>query len=242
VLPFAITIAVALAATALVGLVVLCASRAASRHGPVTVEGIEAEVLLEIALRGGLARDRAIEIVRGLVDADRGKRGRIDIASWVEQYAKLAPRERRERLLENAVRVAMESGTTIGLPQYDALVEMTFGLGFHSDALARLRQKHGFDYVDWAKHGRPRSADRGGGATPLFDAARKQDDAANLTVLGLSRGASRHEVAAAYRRLASECHPDRFHDAPSEERATAAERFRVVTHAYEELLAERSGD
>ena len=240
--PFAIVIAAALIATAGVGLAVLRASRAQSSRGPVTVEEIEAELILEVALRGELARDVAIGVVRRFLDVEVGKRGRVDITSWAEQHAKLASRERREELLEHAVLAAMESGGTIGIQQYDALVELTFGLGFHSDALARLHQKHRFDYVDWAKHGRPRGADRGGGATPLCDAARGQDPSANLAALGLTHGASRHDVVAAYRRLASECHPDRFHESPAEERAAAEERFRVVTRAYEELLAERSAD
>lgn len=241
-LPIAIIIAAALAASALVGMAVVRATRETSGRGPVTVETIEAELLLEVALRGEMPVDRALVVVKRFVEAECGKRGRIDIASWLEQYAKLAASDRRERFLESAVLVAMESGTTIALPQYDTLVELTFGLGFHSDALARLRQKHGFDYVDWAKHGRPRDADRGGGATPMFDAARGQDASANLETLGLAHGASRHDVAAAYRRLALECHPDRFHESTAEERTAAAERFRAVTRAYEELLAVTSTD
>lgn len=241
-LPIAIIIAAALVASTVVGLLVVRSSRAAERQGPVTVERIEAELLLELALRGELAGEDAIAVVRRFVDAECGRRGRIDMASWIEQYVRLAPKERREALLECAVLVAMESGTTVALPQYDALVELTFGLGFHSDALARLRQKHGFDYVDWAKHGRPRGADRGGGATPLFDAARGQDAAANLAALGLAQGAGRQDIVAAYRRLALECHPDRFHESSADERTAAAERFRSVTRAYEELLAERSMD
>ncbi len=243
VLPFAITVALALLATGLVGVVVFRGARAAaSRGGPVGAESIEAEVLLELALRGGGRSEAARDVVRRHVDADCGARGRIDITSWLEQYVKLVSRDRKDWLLDTAVRVAMEGGATIGLPQYDALVEIAFGLGFHSDALARLRQKHGFDYVDWAKHGRPREADRGGGATPLFDSARRQDHEANLMSLGLEAGASRQEVIVAYRRLASECHPDRFHDATERERTDAAERFRTITRAYEELLVERPGD
>jgi hypothetical protein len=242
-LPFVITIALALTATVLVGVVVLRAAKAAGASGgAVTPAMIEAEVLLEVALRGGVDRERAMASVRRHSSADCGSRGRIDISSWLEQYVRLVPPARREELLERAVIVSMEGGASIGLAQYDALVEVAFCLGFHSDALARLRQKHGFDYVDWAKHGRPREADRGGGATPLFDVERRHDGDANLRLLGLARGASRHDVIAAYRRLATECHPDRFHESSEEARVEAAARFREITRAYEELIAGTPGD
>lgn len=242
-LPFVITVALALFATVLIGVVLLREARASAGRGAVTPEKIEAEVLLEVALRGGMARESAMAAVRRHSPAECGRRGRIDITSWLEQYVKLVAAERKEQLLESAVVVAMEGGGPIGIAQYDALVEVAFGLGFHSDALARLRQKHGFDYVDWAKHGRPREADRGGGgATPLFDAVRRHDGNANLGLLGLGHGASRQDVIAAYRRLALECHPDHFHDASDEARAEAAERFREITRAYEELIAGSPGD
>lgn len=241
--PFVITVALALLATAAIGVVVVRGARdAAARGGAVTPELIEAEVLLEVALRGDLGRDRALESVRKFTGAQCGKRGRIDVSSWLDQYVKLVPDERRERLLDWAVRIAMEGGPVIGLAQYDALVEVAFGLGFHSDALARLRRKHGFDYVDWAKHGRPREADRGGGATSLFDGSGAQRGETDLEILGLSRSASRQDVIAAYRRLALECHPDRFHDADEDARAAAAERFRTITRAYEALIASSPGD
>jgi DnaJ like chaperone protein len=76
----------------------------------------------------------------------------------------------------------------------------------------------------------------------MFDAGVRQGASANFAALGLPPGASRQEVVAAYRRLASECHPDRFHESSDEERSAAAERFRLVTRAYEELLAERGAD
>jgi len=241
--PFVITVVLALLATATIGVVVVRGARdAASRGGAVTTERIEAEVLLEVALRGDLGRDRALQSVARFTDAECGKRGRIDVSSWLEQYVLLVPAERRERLLEWAVQIAMEGGPVIGLPQYDALVEVAFGLGFHSDALARLRQKHGFDYIDWAKHGRPREADRGGGATSLFDGSSLRSGEANPETLGPERDASRPDVNAAYRALRLECHPDRFHDASDEARATAAERFRTITRAYEELIASGPGD
>ena len=105
----------------------------------------------------------------------------------------------------------------IPLRQYAALLDLSFGLGFHTDALARLREIYGFEYVDHAKDARPRSADRGGGGAPLFvrDAARPSRSCSGI--LGLSGEATRQEVGAAYRKLVAQHHPDRFHGAPPEE-------------------------
>lgn len=51
------------------------------------------------------------------------------------------------------------------------------------------------------------------------------------STLGVSRGASEDEVKKAYRKLAKELHPDRNKDNPK-----AAERFSIVTQAYDLLM------
>lgn len=53
--------------------------------------------------------------------------------------------------------------------------------------------------------------------------------------LGLEPTATDEEVRAAFRRLASENHPDRVASRPSSEAEAAARRFREVKEAYEEL-------
>ncbi len=50
--------------------------------------------------------------------------------------------------------------------------------------------------------------------------------------LGVERDASESEIRQAFRRLALECHPDRFAD---EKRAAAEERFQVITEAFNVL-------
>lgn len=52
------------------------------------------------------------------------------------------------------------------------------------------------------------------------------------TVLGVGREASREELRAAYRRLASVLHPDRLATAPAAERRAAEERLQEVGEAY----------
>lgn len=52
------------------------------------------------------------------------------------------------------------------------------------------------------------------------------------TVLGVGRDASREELRAAYRRLASVLHPDRLATAPASERRAAEERLQQVGEAY----------
>jgi DnaJ like chaperone protein len=60
-------------------------------------------------------------------------------------------------------------------------------------------------------------------------------------VLGLEPGSSEEEVRSAYRRLASECHPDRFSSLGPEFVRAAEERFKILQEAYEEVRRRRSG-
>ncbi len=213
----------------------------ARAKGLVGREQIEAQILNEIALRGAASPEearRAVQSARGL---DVGDFGRIDLRSWVARYADLSGSEDRLRLLESAVATAMETGGEFPLEQYSGLIDISFGLGFHSDALARLREKFGFEYVDWAKNARPREADRGGGGAPLFE-KRQEDLSAQLALLGLSPRATRQDIVVAYRRLAAESHPDRFHAVSSEAQQAASDRFREITRAYETLLAAHASD
>jgi outer membrane receptor protein involved in Fe transport len=157
------------------------------------------------------------------------------VASWAETYARATTPPQRHALLESAVKLVAAHTGPIPLRQYAALLDLSFGLGFHTDALARLRETYGFQYVDHAKDARPRSADRGGGATPLFDRSQRAQPEL-LGILGLSGDPTRQEVGAAYRKLAARHHPDRFHGASLEEQNAAAARFIELTRAYEELL------
>jgi len=54
-------------------------------------------------------------------------------------------------------------------------------------------------------------------------------------VLGLKPDAKPAEVKRAYRALAKQCHPDRFHSMPYETRALAEEKFRRLHEAYERI-------
>jgi hypothetical protein len=163
------------------------------------------------------------------------RRAAIDIGSWAEAYARRASADERRSLLERAAGIAIGTTPVIPLAQYDALLELAFGLGYHPDALARLRARYRFEYVDHAKKGRPRSADRAGGAT-LFRSEEPGERERLLGVLRLDREPTRGEIVAAWRRLAAESHPDRFHGLEGEERDRAAARFIELTEACERLL------
>jgi DnaJ-class molecular chaperone len=56
-------------------------------------------------------------------------------------------------------------------------------------------------------------------------------------VLEIEGGADRQAIISAYRRLAAQHHPDRFHDRTSDEQREASARFIEITRAYETLLA-----
>lgn len=198
-------------------------------------DSVAASILFQILAAGGIAADEALrQVRRGAGLAAPVTRG-IDVTNWAETYARAATLQQRSALLENAVMLIAATPGPIPLRQYAALLDLSFGLGFHTDALARLREIYGFEYVDHAKDGRPRSADRGGGGAPLFDRSQRARPEL-LGVFGLSGEVTRQEIGTAYRKLAAQHHPDRFHGAPQEEQNAAAARFIELTRAYEELL------
>jgi hypothetical protein len=198
-------------------------------------DSVAASLLVQILIAGGTAADEALrQVRRGAGLAAPITRG-VDVTNWAETYARSATREQRASLLETAVQLIAASKGPIPLRQYAALLDLSFGLGFHTDALARLRETYGFEYVDHAKDARPRSADRGGGGTPLFDRVQRARPEL-LGILGLTGEVTRQEISAAYRKLVAQAHPDRFHGSPEEERRAAAARFIELTRAYEELL------
>lgn len=197
---------------------------------------IAASILYQVLITGGLSPDDALrELRRGAGLGARVTRG-VDLTNWGESYASFASPQERAQLLETAVQFAAARRGPVPLRQYAALLDLSFALGFHTDALARLREKYGFEYIDHAKDARPREADRGGGATPLFvrDETRTVEF---LRVLEIEGTPTRQTIITAYRRLVAQHHPDRFHDAPEELQRSEATRFIELTRAYEQLLA-----
>ena len=197
---------------------------------------IAASILHQVLVAGDVPSDEALRRVR----RDAGLAARVtpsvDVASWGETYAQASSEQQRRWLLEAAVQLAASRKGAIPLQQYNALLDLSFSLGFRTDALARLREKYGFEYVDHAKDARPREADRAGGATPLF-VREELDTRELLLVLEIEGTPTRQEIISAYRRLASQHHPDRHLDEPGEAQETAAARFIEITKAYERLLA-----
>ena len=196
---------------------------------------IAASLLFQLTLYGGVPAADALRMVRRIGGIPAPVTPGIDISNWAERFAQVSTPEQRSRLLETAVQIVAEPGTPVPLRQYSALLDLSFSLGFQTDALARLRERYGFDYVDPAKYGRPRSADRAGGGAPLF-VREKPNESELLRVLGIEGSASRQTIITAYRKLAAQHHPDRFFGEPEEAQTSAAARFIEITQAYEALL------
>lgn len=194
-----------------------------------------ASILFQIIRAGGAAPAEAHKLTARQLRFTAPIVEPIDISSWAQRFARVSDGQERMDLLDLCVRSAMLLSRTFPLAQYSALLDLSFGLGFQTDALARLRERHGFHFVDHAKQGRPRAADRAGGSTPLFE-RQGVERGPLLQVLGLGPEVSRHELVSAYRRLAAIHHPDRFHEASAEERSRAAARFIEISRAYETLL------
>jgi hypothetical protein len=222
------------------GLAVLIA-RSEGPPSPATGPGrdlIAASIIHHLLCLGGDTPDAAARRLRAIGRMAPVTAG-IDITSWGERYRRLASREASALLLEHAIAAIIDQHRVIPLVQYSAILELNFALGFQTDSLFRLRDRFAFDYVDHARHARPLEADRGGSGAALFDRARGDDSTKLLAVLGLREPVDRQGIIAAYRRLASEFHPDHHFDEPAEVQAAAAARFIVVTDAYERLLTIR---
>jgi DnaJ-domain-containing protein 1 len=197
---------------------------------------IAASILFQVMIAGGASPEEAIRQIRRSAGLAARITPGVDLTSWGATFAAASSSADREQLLETAVQLAAAREGPIPLRQYAALLDLSFALGFHTDALARMREKYGFDYVDHAKDARPREADRGGGATPMFvrDETRTVEW---LRVLEIEGTPTRQVIIAAYRRLAQQHHPDRFHGAPDDLLEREAARFIELTRAYEQLMA-----
>ena len=196
---------------------------------------IAVSLLVNLLVAGGTPPDIAKGEVRRGAGLAAPITSSIDIVSWSERFAKLASAEQRSWLLDTAVRLVATRKTPVPLRQYSALLDLSFGLGFQTDALAKLRDVYGFDYVDYAKDARPQSADRGGVSTPFYSRDQRQTSEL-LLILGLEAPASRAGIIAAYRKLAAQHHPDKVFGEPAETQNAAAARFIEITRAYETLL------
>lgn len=198
---------------------------------------IAASILHQILVAGGMRSAEALRHLRRHAAVGARVMTDIDVASWGESYVRISSEQQRAALLETAVRLLSERNEPVPLPQYSALLDLSFSLGFHTDALARLRERYGFDYIDHAKDGRPAHADRSGGATPLFVAA-TVDRRQLLRTLEIDAASpDRQMIISAYRRLVARHHPDKIVDRSEAAQKTASARFIEITRAYEQLLA-----
>jgi DnaJ-domain-containing protein 1 len=212
-------------------------AEAARRNAPAGPDKITCAILVEIARAGGAseAESKALAAAHGPCEPWPGLES-VDITDCGEAFARRATEGERWALLEAAVRLAVAMNATIPPRQYHALQDLSFGLGFHADALARLRARWRFEYADYARMSRPRSADRAA-AVSFGRPVTSEEKAALMKILGLHGELERAALVSAYRRLAGAHHPDRFHDQGTDARETAARRFIELTEAYEKLLA-----
>jgi hypothetical protein len=194
---------------------------------------IAASLLFHVVSLGGVSNEVAMREVRRASGIAAPITSGIDVTNWGESYARISSAEQRASLLEIAVQLVASRGTLVPLRQYVALLDLSFALGFQTDALAKLREQYEFDYVDHAKDGRPREADRGAGRVTFFE----RDERELLRVLQIEGPVTRAAIISAYRRLVAQHHPDRFHSASQGEQEAAAARFIEITRAYEILLA-----
>jgi DnaJ domain len=204
---------------------------------PRELDRLAATILFQLLLFGGIPAEEARREIRRRAGLMGQVTDGIDVGNWGESFARITTPQQRAWLLDMAVQCVAARSTPVPLRQYSGLLDLSFALGFQTDALARLRERYGFQYVDHAKNARPRDADRACGAAPLFVREGGSERAELLWTLGLEAGsASRRTIIAAYRGLAAQHHPDRFHLETAEVQSAAAARFIEITKAYERLL------
>jgi len=233
-----------LAGSALAGIVGGLLSRAASRDSrkgskiaaATDLDHVAGSIVFSVARLGGGRSDAEIASVVIKETGFGGPFDSIDPGAWASSFRRRADRESCRNLLENAVKTSVAVTQVIPLIQYNALLDLSFVLGFQTDALARLRARYRFNHIDYARDRRPRDAEESG--RQVFYRRNPDEIKSFLTELGLTELGERSELISAYRLLAGEVHPDRFHDASEEERSAAADRFIRLTEAYEGLLAE----
>lgn len=204
------------------------ASRGEDDPRPPQRDSVAASLLFHVVQAGGVGDDEALrQIRRGTGIAAPVTRG-IDVTNWAESYARHATPEQRRSLLETAVQLVAAREKPVPLRQYAALLDLSFGLGFQTDALARLRQTYGFEYVTVEDRRSRLSKDPETGTGRI---ARPPHE-----LLGVPARPTRQELSAAYRKLVVQHHPDRFHGSSAGEQDRAAAKFIEITRAYEELL------
>jgi hypothetical protein len=133
-------------------------------------------------------------------------------------------------------------GLSYLISPYDLFPDLFVGVGWIDDLIILgllwwylyVYRKRRYSYES------PSSGPRGGPYAQ--DAERDKADTRNAsgpkdpyTVLGLSRGASAQEIREAYRRLASQYHPDKVIHLGHEFRELAEIRFKEIQAAYQEL-------
>jgi hypothetical protein len=237
-----IMLAVGVGLAASVAITFAAAQREAEKRGAAQANvapdrnRIAASILFNLLTSGGTPAETAMGAIRRGAGLAGPITSAIDIANWSERFARIASPEQRSWLLDTAVRLVADRTTPVPLRQYSALLDLSFALGFQTDALARLREVYGFDYVDHAKEARPRGADRAGISSPLY--SRDQRETTELLrVLGVESPATRAGIIAAYRKLVAQHHPDKVFGETAEVQREAAARFIEITRAYETLLS-----
>ena len=125
---------------------------------PRDLEGLATSILYQLLLLGGVGPDAALREIRRRAGLMAPVMPGVDVTSWGERFAQLSAPQQRQWLLEKAVQCVAARTTAVPLRQYSALLDLAFALGFHTDALATLREQYPFDYIDHARNGRPREA------------------------------------------------------------------------------------
>lgn len=134
-----------------------------------------------------------------------------------------------------------------GLSPYDALPDFIFGWGWVDDAivlwflwrfLKKMKERSAWPNNEYEQS---RSETEGGkerreGNESYAGNGRRKPRHDPYTILGVSPNSSIEEIKTAYRRLASQYHPDKVAHLGEEFRVLAETRFKEIQEAYQKLV------
>ena len=198
----------------------------AGAQAPPPRDSVAASILAQILVAGGANDEDALRDIRREAGLGAPITRGVDVTNWAEAYARVSDRASSVRCCSRP-RCSSSPDETRPIPlrQYAALLDLSFGLGFHTDALARLRETYGFD-VRRSREGRaPARSGSRRRRHAAFRPRRRGAPRSFCGVLGLDVTANRQEIIAAYRSSWRSIIPIGSTGRPSEVQSAAAARF-----------------
>jgi len=148
-------------------------------------------------------------LLQKIIDETFKNRDKLDIGMLCSYYRSVSTYEGRLLLVQLLFKIAGADKNGITASEENLIQHISMLLGLDSGAYSRIRAEF------------------------IHEASRA------YKILGVSRDASIEEIKTAYRKLATENHPDKVANLGEEFVKLAEEKFKVIQEAYQEIREER---